>query len=196
MDKKSSKPWIREGLRFILVVLMISGPFVASEVRAADAVKIGYVDLRVVLNESESGKKAKAELESAIKMKQAAIDEKGKAGEKLKAELEKQSSVLSAEARKAKEEEVERAFRDYQRLVQDAQGEIKKQEEKYTGTIVKEIRTIIEKIGQEEGYSLILENFEGIILFSRKDLDITDRVIQRFNESKAKTEGTKEKQKE
>ena len=196
MDKKSSKPWIREGLRFILVVLMISGPCVASEVRAADAVKIGYVDLRVVLNESESGKKAKAELESAIKMKQAAIDEKGKAGEKLKAELEKQSSVLSAEARKAKEEEVERAFRDYQRLVQDAQGEIKKQEEKYTGTIVKEIRTIIEKIGQEEGYSLILENFEGIILFSRKDLDITDRVIQRFNESKAKTEGTKEKQKE
>ena len=55
-----------------------------------------------------------------------------------------------------------------------------------TGSILKDLRDVVEKIGQEEGYSLILENVEGIILFSRKDLDITERVIKNYNELKAK----------
>jgi len=53
----------------------------------ADVVKIGYVDLRVALNESEAGKKAKIELESLIKTKQSSIEEKGKSIEKLKGDL-------------------------------------------------------------------------------------------------------------
>ncbi len=167
-----------------LVVFLVTAGLVRGSF-AADAVKIGYVDLRVALNESERGKKAKTELESLIKTKQAAIEEKGKTVEKFKAELEKQGSVLSAEAKKAKEEEIERLLRDYQRMVQDAQAEIKKREDQVTGGIVKELRDVIDKIGQEDGYSLILENVEGIILYAKKDLDITDRVIKRFNEAKA-----------
>lgn len=152
----------------------------------ADTVKIGYVDLRLALNESDAGKKAKLELESLIKTKQAVIDEKGKTIEKLKGELEKQVSVLSSEAKKSKEDEIERNVRDYQRLVQDSQNEVKKKETDLTGSILKEIRDVVEKVGKEEGYSLILENFEGIILYSRKDLDITDKVVKTYNEVKAK----------
>ena len=175
-------------LTFVLLcAVLIFGSVHAGTASAADAGKIGYVDLRVALNESEAGKKAKTELEFLIKTKQAAIDEKGKTIEKLKGDLEKQSSVLSAEARKSKEEEVERMVRDYQRMVQDAQNDVKKKEGELTGSIVKELRGIVEKIGQEEGYSLILENVEGIILYSRKDLDVTDKVIKAVNESRNKT---------
>ncbi len=175
-------------LAFILVcAALIFGSVCSGTAYAADAAKIGYVDLRIALNESEAGKKAKIELESLIKTKQAAIDEKGKTIEKLKADLEKQASVLSAEARKSKEEEIERMMRDYQRMVQDAQNDVKKKEGELTGSIVKELKGIVEKIGQEEGYSLILENVEGIILYSRKDLDVTEKVIKAFNESRAKT---------
>jgi len=153
---------------------------------AADMQKIGYVDLRVALNESETGKKAKGELEAIVKSKQSSIEEKGKSIEKLKGELEKQGSVLSAEARKAKEEEIERQTRDWQRLLQDSQNEIKKKEEKLTGTILRELRGIIVRIGEEEGYSLILENYEGLILFASKDMDITAKVVKRYNEMQSK----------
>ena len=37
---------------------------------AADAVKFGAIDVQKILNESESGKKAKSDLESLIKSKQ------------------------------------------------------------------------------------------------------------------------------
>ncbi|MFN3395217.1 MAG: OmpH family outer membrane protein [Thermodesulfovibrionales bacterium] len=153
---------------------------------SAQEVKIGYVDLRLALNESEAGKKAKTELESMIKIKQAAIDEKGKAIDKLKGDLEKQASVLSEGARKSKEEEIERHIREYQRLVQDSQAEVKKKESELTGSILKELREIIDKIGKEENYTLILENVEGLILYSKKDIDLTEKVIKTYNETKAK----------
>lgn len=172
--------------KIFLVGICVAALGIVRIASAADALKIGYVDLRVALNESEAGKKAKAELESLIKAKQGAIEDKGRGIERLKGELEKQASVLSAEAKKAKEEEMDRLMRDYQRLVQDSQAEVKKKENELTGTILKELREIIDRIGQEGGYSLILENVEGIILYSRKDLDITEKVIKMYNESKAK----------
>ena len=171
---------------FFILCAVVSASLLAGIAAAAEVAKIGYVDLRVALNESDTGKKAKIELESLIKTKQAAIDEKGKSIEKLKGDLEKQASVLSGEAKKSKEEEIERLVRDYQRLVQDAQNDVKKKENELTGSILKELRDVVDKIGQDEGYSLILENVEGIILYSRKDLDITDKVIKNFNDMKAK----------
>ena len=121
-----------------------------------------------------------------IKSKQVVIEEKGKAIEKGKSDLEKQSSVLSPDARKSKEEEVERLIREYQRLVSDSQNEVKKREGELTGGILKEIRPIIEKIGQDEGYTLILENSASQILYSTKEADLTDIVIKKYNEAASK----------
>ncbi|MDP2156168.1 MAG: OmpH family outer membrane protein [Nitrospirota bacterium] len=167
----------------VVVILLLTG----TSVFAADTLKIGFVDLVRALNESESGKKAKADLEFLIKSKQVTIDEKGKAIEKGKNDFEKQASVLSQDARKSKEEELERLIREYQRLVSDSQGEVKKKEGELTGDILKDIRAIIQKIGQDEAYTLILENAEGQILYSKKEIDLTDVVVKKHNESKAKT---------
>jgi len=168
-------------LSLLLVVLSL---LVGTRAYAED-IKIGSVDLIKALNESDAGKKAKSDLESLIKTKQATLDEKGKAFEKMKGEIEKQSSVLSADARKTKEEELEKMARDYQRLVSDSQSEIKKKEGEFTSDIIKELRVIIQKIGTEEGYSIILEGSDGQILYAKKELDLTDLVIKKHNEMKA-----------
>jgi len=169
----------------VVVLLLLTG----TSALAAEliTVKIGYVDLVKALNESESGKKAKADLEFLIKTKQTTIDEKGKAIEKAKADLEKQSSVLSPDARKAKEEEMERLLRDYQRLVSDSQNEVKKKEGELTNDILKDLRAIVQKIGEDEGYTLILESAEGQILYAKKEGDLTETAMKKFNESRAKS---------
>lgn len=173
---------MKKAVWIVVVMLLLTG----TSVFAADTLKIGFVDLVKALNESDSGKKAKADLEFLIKSKQGAIDEKGKAIEKGKVDLEKQASVLSQDARKSKEEELERLIREYQRLVSDSQTEVKKKESELTGDILKDIRAIIQKIGQDEAYTLILENAEGQILYSKKEIDLTDAVIKKHNESRAK----------
>ena len=164
-------------LLFILLCMPVSS-------LAADALKIGCIDFQKVLNESDAGKKAKTDLEMLVKSKQTNLDEKGKTIEKLKADLEKQASVLSAEAKKSKEEELEKMLREYQRLVQDSQTEVKKKELELTDVIIKDIRQIVEKMGEEGGYTLIIERTGGMVLYSTKDIDLTDVVIKKYNQSK------------
>lgn len=172
--------------RFMVVTLTVFCILAVNmtSIASAETLKVGVVDLLKALNESDAGKRAKADLESLIKSKQASIEEKGKTIEKLKIDLEKQAAIISPEAKKAKEEELERLIRDYQRIVADSQAEVKKKEGELTGEILKDLRNTINKIASEEGYSLVLEYAEGIILYANKSLDITDKVIKRYNESK------------
>ncbi|NJD56996.1 MAG: OmpH family outer membrane protein [Nitrospirae bacterium] len=175
---------MKKAVWLVVILLLVTGTSaLAAEI---STVKIGYVDLVKALNESESGKKAKTDLEFLIKTKQTSIDEKGKAIEKAKADLEKQASVLSAEARKTKEEEMERLLRDYQRLVADSQNEVKKKESELTSDILKDLRAIVQKIGDDDGYTLILESAEGQILYAKKESDLTEVVMKKYNELKAK----------
>lgn len=166
---------------FVFFIILLAGQTVYAENN-----KIGVVDLLKALNESDSGKKAKADLEFLIKLKQSSLEEKSKVIEKLKGDTEKQSSVLSSEARKAKEEELDRLVRELQRLATDSQAEVKKKENDFTLEILKELRAIIEKVGTEESYTMIIENADGIILFSKKDIDLTDLIIKKYNASKTK----------
>lgn len=152
---------------------------------AADTIKIGCVDFRKILDESEAGKKARSDLESLIRSKQSILDEKGRSIEKQRSDLERQASVLSAEARKSKEEEIERSLREYQRLIQDLQAEVRRRELELADTIIKEVREIVEKIGEEERYTLIVESTGGMVLYLDEGIDITDTVIKKYNESKA-----------
>lgn len=175
------------------LIVAITGLFILSSVMfskafAAETLKVGIVDLFRALNESEAGKKATTELEALIKSKQAALEEKGKKIESMKADLEKQAAVLSAEAKKAKEEEIERLIRDYQRLMSDSQAEVKKREGELTEAILKELRQLINTIAQEQGYSLILERAEGLVLYVDKSINITDSLIKKYNDSKARPE--------
>jgi outer membrane protein len=150
--------------------------------QAAEVNKIGAIDLQKVLNECEAGKKAKTDLEALIKSKESVIEDKSKEIEKLKSEMQKQASALSSEAKKSKEDELEKLVRDYQRTVQDSQAEVKKKEGELTEAIIKGVHDIVERIGKEEGYTLIIE--KSLVLYTNKDLDITDSVIKEYNKSK------------
>jgi len=160
----------------------------ASQVLAAEVtVKIGVVDLNRAVNESAQGKKAKSELEVVIKEKQQALDEKGKALEKLKSEIEKQGSAMAVEARKNKENDLERLTREYQRTLADSQNEVRKKENELTGQIVKDLRETIKVVALEEKYDLIVDYNPALVVFADKGFDITDKVIKKFDQSKEKS---------
>lgn len=172
-------------MKKVIFVLLIT-VLCAGSAFADNTFKIAIVDLARALNESDSGKKAKTELEGLVKSKQTEIDRRGREIEELRINLEKQASVLSQDARKSKEDELERMIREYQRLVSDSQADIKKKEKELTDDILKDLRALVEKIGEEEGYGLIFEDAEGLILHAKKELDLTERIIKQFNESRAK----------
>jgi len=151
---------------------------------AVDSLKIGSVDLQKVVYESEAGRKAKSDIDALVKSKQSILDKKRKPIEKLRSELEKQGSALSPEARKKKQEELEKMEREYLRTAQDSDAEIRKKDTELRDMILKEIIELINKIGKEKGYTLIVER--GAILYVDKTIDITDTIIKSYNKSKTK----------
>jgi len=148
---------------------------------AADTARIGYVDMRKALNECKAGIDAKAKLEKMIKEKQKFLDEEGKKIESMKSDLEKKASLLSEKAKQEKQREFQEKIQAYQKLVADAQNEINKREAEYTREILKGIKETVREIARAEGFSLILDSSEGTIVYAGEGLDLTARVIERYN---------------
>ena len=147
----------------------------------ASDIKIGYVDLNKALNASVAGKKAVKILEDLVIAKQKFIDQKGDDIKKLDEELVKQASVLNPESLKEKREEREKLMRDYQRMVKDSQQDIQKKQADLMEDIIKELRNVVNIIGKEEGYLAVFERTESGILYIPEDVDLTDKLIERFN---------------
>jgi Skp family chaperone for outer membrane proteins len=51
-------------------------------------------------------------------------------------------------------------------------------------TILIGLQKVIQKLGADEGYTLILEKNESIVLFASNPMDITDYVIKAFDAQK------------
>ena len=163
----------------VLVFALAAG--IASAVFAAD-LKIGFVDVDKAANESAEGKKAIANLKDLMASKQATVTEKGKAIEKMKADLEKQSAIISPDARRAKVDEIERAERDFQRMVSDTNAELDRKRRELTESIYKEILETVDKIGHEQKFDLIVP--VQSIIYGNRAYDLTGQVIKRYNELK------------
>ncbi len=134
--------------------------------------KIGVVDVIRVVNESNEGKKANAEVNDLIKAKQALIKKQAEAVETLKKSLERQASM-------AKKDELNKATVQYQKLAAAADGEVKQKADELRKVVLEHIRKALEAVGQEEKFLLIVTN-ENVGYF-QKSIDITDKVIKKYN---------------
>ena len=135
--------------------------------------KIGVVDVVRVVNDSNEGKKANAEVNDLVKAKQDAIKKKAEAIEKLKKGLERENS-------KGKKDDFNKAAVEYQKLVAAADEEVKKKASELRKVVLDHIRKVLDTIGQEEKFLLILTNEN--VGYSQKSIDITDKVIKKYNE--------------
>lgn len=167
-------------MKKIILVTLILFSWVLSA-QGAD-LKIGYVDLNKALNESDSGKKAKKVLEDMVNNKQSVISKKEEEIKAFKDELDKQSSVLTPEAMKDKQDHLNKLIREGQRMVNDFQEEVRKKDSELTQEIQKDLIDIVNKFGKDEGYTIIFERGASGMIYSQKELDLTDKVIKKYNE--------------
>jgi outer membrane protein len=147
--------------------------------------KIGVVDMRRALTESEAGKKAGQALSQRVEKMEADLKAKSAQLEKLEADFQKQSSMLSADAKRDKEKEFERKKRDLADLYRDYREEVQQAEVASFQPILKDLNAVIEKIGTDQGYTVILEKSNGVV-FSAKGVNITEAAVKALNETAKK----------
>lgn len=163
----------------VLAVLVAAGLVAAQE----NTLKLGFVDVQKVLNESAKGKEAKAKLEKERDAKQLDIRTKEEDIKKLEADLQKQGAVLSEAARRERQEAINRKIRDLRRLFEDFNRDLQKRETELLNEILREIRKLVVAYGKEQQYTLILEAQSGII-YASQGADLTDEVLAAYNRQK------------
>ncbi|OAG27916.1 OmpH family outer membrane protein [Thermodesulfatator autotrophicus] len=164
-----------------LAVLMIFGIFIFSAVSWAGELKIGVVDIQTVVRSSQAGQEALKKLQAKFEILRAKLQKKEEEIRNFKAELEKKAPLLSPEARKEKEREYQKMLREYQAAREDAQFEMKQEEEKALKPIMQDLDKIIKDMAQKEGYDLILEKRMPGLYWAAKEIDITQHLIELYD---------------
>jgi len=146
----------------------------------ADA-KFAFVDLQRALNETEDGRRAKAELKSLFDSRQTDLDQRAKEFKAKLEELDKQREVLTPEAYQAKNAELQKALIELQNTYARYQRELAEKELELTKAIFERMEQILRRIGQTEGYEMIFDKSEAGLVWAPDHLNLTDKLIQMYN---------------
>jgi outer membrane protein len=143
--------------------------------------RIAYIDVQRVLARSAAGVAAREQLEREKGTMQKEMDGKRVELEKLREELEKKGALLTAEARREKQDQFERKRRDAARLADDFQKELEKREQALLQKVLQEVSGVIEQIGKERGFYLIVEKRGAGVIYASPEADMTDDVIRAYD---------------
>ncbi|WP_022851929.1 OmpH family outer membrane protein [Limisalsivibrio acetivorans] len=143
--------------------------------------KVGVVNFQKVLTTSDAGKTVHKKLQQKADEFDAELKKISDRVTAIQQEYEKQESLLTPEAKDAKRAEVNRLVREFQGMKEDSSKRLRRMESRELQTIEEDVIAIVDKLGKELGYELIIEmQTAGVMYFSEK-INITDIVIERYN---------------
>lgn len=146
---------------------------------AEPARKVGFVDLQAALMRTEAGKEAARQLAQKKQTMEKILKEKDQELGKLKGELEKQGMLLSPQVRESRQWEYQLKAREFERLLRNYDDELRREENVQANRIAQELRRIVEDMGREGGYALILDR--GAVVYAGGAVDVTEEVIKAHN---------------
>ncbi|HEY3099258.1 MAG TPA: OmpH family outer membrane protein [Methylomirabilota bacterium] len=153
----------------------------AAPAPATMTTKIGYIDVQRVLARSAAGVAAREQLEKERATIQKDMDGRRLELEKLRDEIEKKGPLMSADARREKQEQFDRKRRDAARAADDYQKELEKKEGQLLQKVLQEVGGVIEKVGKEKNYYMIVEKRNAGVLYAATDADLTDEIIRAYD---------------
>jgi outer membrane protein len=148
---------------------------------AQEPIKLGYVDLQRALNETEDGRKAKAQLKKVFDAKQKELDEQQEDFKKLKEDLDKKRTLMNPDLVRTKEQELAAKFEKVQASYLRHQKDLQEKEGEVTQKIFERMQRIILRIAQAENFTMVLDKGQAGIIFAKQHLDLTNEVIRRYN---------------
>lgn len=178
-------------MRVIVAVLAAAVGFSAPRALAAEAAKIGLVDFQKIFNTSLAGKEAQEEIGKRGEQYESELKSRGEYIEEERNKLEREALVMSGEMREQKERDFRIMVNDFKMLQKKRMNEFKEFEQQIITRIKNEVLSVVEELGKKDGYTLILEKRGGGVLYAPGSLDVTDRVIQQYDERFQKSGGQK-----
>ena len=164
-------------MRRLMIVLSL---LAAARAVHAEGMKIGYVDVQRAVQEVEEGKAARARLKGELDQKRANLDQKRANLEKMKSDYDKQAPVLSDDAKRKKQEELQKAYIEAQNEAGQMQEELTGKEQEAMSGISKRLLQVVAEVSDKDNFTFVLD--KAALLYAPAASDVTNEVIRRYNE--------------
>ncbi len=160
---------MRAGL--VLAVGMLAAQAAAAEV------KVGFVDVRKVMELAPQSEEARNSIEKEFAPRDRELLQQQKEVRSLEDRLVKNAAVLSEVERQRKETDIRASKRELRRAQDEFREDLNLRRSQELSKIQQTAREVIQKFAKAEKYDLIVS--EGVI-FAGKRVDITDKVLERL----------------
>lgn len=167
-------------LKLTLTILFLAG-LLASTALAAEGSKVGVIDFQKILETSNAGKAAQAEINQQGQQMEDDLTKRGQEIETAERNFERESLVMSRERRDERQREIRMLINEYKAMQQNYMEDFKLLENRMINRIQKEVVDLLQEMGKKEGYALIMERRTAGVVFTRESVDITDTVIEAYN---------------
>lgn len=149
-----------------------------------EPLRIAVVDVNQALNSTDEGKAAREELARKQREAEARVQPRIERFKELQEELKSKKFVLSEDALYQRQLDLIELKNEIESDMKELEGKFKVDEERIVGPLRKKMIEVVQGIGRDQGFTLIIERASPGLLYSREALDITDSVIELFNKKK------------
>jgi outer membrane protein len=163
----------RIGCALALGVSLVSAP-------AAAQMKVAVVDTQRAVMETEDGLRMQATLKKVFDSRQRELDKKQEELQKEREDIEKQRDVLSKTALAKRVDKWQREMVNLQTVFVEYNKELQKKQSELTQPIFQKAMGVIRRMATTEGYDVVVD--KQAVPYVRSDLDLTDKVIQLYNQ--------------
>ncbi|MGA9108854.1 MAG: OmpH family outer membrane protein [Smithella sp.] len=174
---------MKKNVYLMTAMVLLVFVWCAGSLAADKADKIGFINLRQIMQDSNAGKKATEEFKIFYEKKTQEIKSAENELKTLKNELDKQSEIMTQSARSERESAYQKKLRDYQLLVNDTNEELKRRDQEMTQKIMPEIIKIVRSVAARGKYTLVIDVASMPMPYYDKKSDFTDKVIEEYNKS-------------
>ncbi len=163
---------------FLTVVVLGCGMMTSAVAQTTD-MKIGFVDLQRVIDSSGEGQRAQEDIKAKAKELENEAKQMKDDIQALKTDFAGKSDMLTAEAKRQKQDEIGKKERDLSRFVQDSQSELRLIEQRALKQLLEDVGKLVVEYGDANDFTLILE--AGSILYGSGSINITEEIISQYN---------------
>jgi outer membrane protein len=171
-------------IRKSLLIALLAVFALPHAVKAQD--KIVYIDSYRIRLEYKEFQDVQAQFNKEVEQWNAEVEKGQKEIEVLEVDLSKQTLILSDAKKKEKEAEIQQKKDIWQKMANDIfgpDGRAEKRNGELTKPLLDKINAALERLAIAEGYALILDTMNGNIAYGRKDLDITEKVLEELEKT-------------
>ena len=161
---------------FGLALILVWGTAASDE-----GIKIGVVDIDQAISSTTEGKAAREEFARKQREAEAKVQPMIEKYQGLEEDLKQKKFVLSDEALFQKQLDLAQMRNEIETKMKELETQLQLDQKRLEGPLTKKLVGVIESVGKDSGFTIIMRRGSPGLLYTREALDITDLIIKKYN---------------